>query len=86
MTFRERLKGVAIALAILIGCFPVAVTVTLLIAPFWSWFERRSGMEAYGHSGPSEWCYLVAYCLLVCLCTAFWSRANRRTRAPDRNG
>ena len=77
VNFRERIKGVGIALALLIGCFPVAVVITLITSPVWSWYEAQFGIEAYGHSGPAEWCYLVSYGLLIAGCAIIWSRVNR---------
>jgi len=77
MTFRERLKGVAIALFVLLMCLPVAVAGTILTSPFWRWFETQSGIEAYGHSGPAEWCYLVTYGVLVTIATFIWWRTNQ---------
>jgi len=76
MTLRDRLRGVAIALVLLIGCFPVAVVITLIASPFWSWLEEQFKIEAYGHSGPAEWCYLVTYSLLVIICTVIWWRRD----------
>ena len=38
--------GVAIILA------PVAVFMTILILPLWSWIEATFGIESIGHSGP----------------------------------
>jgi len=73
-----------IALALLVGCFPIAVIMTIFTSPFWAWFERQFGIEAYGHSGPASWCYLVMYGLLVAICTLQWSRINRR-RQPKEN-
>ena len=83
MTLAGQLKGVAIALAILIACFPPAVIMTLSAASFWRWLERTFGLEAFGHSGPAEWCYLATYFVLVAAATFVWSRA-RRGRARGR--
>ncbi len=44
---------------------PVAIVLTILLSPFWNWFETASGIESFGHSGPSEWCYLVIYIPLL---------------------
>ena len=76
MTFRDRLKGVAIAIAILVACFPLAAVLTISMSSLWSGLEARTGIEAYGHSGPAEWCYLVTYGLLVGICTLVWTKAN----------
>lgn len=82
MTLVQRLKGVAIAMTILVACFPLAAVLTILVSPLWSWFEARTGIEAYGHSGPAEWCYLVTYGLLVAICTRVWTKIHR-TRAGN---
>ncbi len=78
MTFQDRLKGAGIALALLIAGFPAAIAVTIFAAPFWLWFEGLTGIEAYGHSGPSEWCYLVDYGLLVAISAFIWSHIHRK--------
>lgn len=77
MTFRDRLKGVAIAIAILVACFPLAAVLTIPMSPLWSRLEALTGIEAYGHSGPAEWCYLLIYGLLVGICTLVWAKASR---------
>lgn len=83
--FRERLKGVLIAIALLIVCFPFAVIITIVTAPFWSWLELQTNVEAYGHSGPDEWCYLLVYALLVAGCGLVWSHIQRQqiSRKPE---
>lgn len=81
MIFRDRVKGVGIALALLIGCFPIAVVMTIIASPLWSWFEGQFRIEAYGHSGPAAWCYLVSYSVLVAICTFIWSRIDLRKAA-----
>ncbi len=75
-------RALAVALlAVPLACAPLAVAVTVLGAPFWAWFEAAFGVQAYGHHGPLEWCYLLAFALLVaagwCLVAAAWRR-----RAP----
>ena len=40
---------------------PVALAVTLLLYPVWSWLERTTGIESVGHSGPASWCYLAVW-------------------------
>ena len=44
--------------------FPLAIVVTVIISPFWSWFESISGIESYGHMGPAIWCYIFDYSIL----------------------
>ena len=71
-------REAGIAAAIFLGCLPLAVVITLLASPFWSWFEHNTGIESLGHSGPAEWCYLLAWGLLVTTCLLL--RARRRMR------
>ena len=40
---------------------PVALAVTLLLYPVWSWLERTTGIHSVGHSGPAGWCYLAVW-------------------------
>jgi len=44
---------------------PIAVVATFMLWRFWDWFERKTGIESLGHSGPAEWCYLAIYTILV---------------------
>jgi hypothetical protein len=49
----------------LIVCAPIAFIVTLLMAPFWGWYEARTGIESLGHSGPADWCFELTYAVVV---------------------
>jgi hypothetical protein len=44
---------------------PIAFIITILVHPFWRWFEKVSGIESFGHSGPAEWCYWLGYSAIV---------------------
>jgi hypothetical protein len=44
---------------------PLAIATTIIVHPFWRWFELSTGIELYGHSGPAEWCYVFDYALFV---------------------
>lgn len=61
-------------------CAPIAIAITVLVWPFWGWFESVTGVEALGHSGPATWCYLATYAallgLLVVLRRHFAQRAS----------
>lgn len=83
MKLRDRVKGVAIAIAILLACFPAAAVLTILTSPMWSWFEDLTGLEAYGHSGPAEWCYLVIYGLLAGIATVVWEKTRHARTAKQ---
>ncbi len=54
-------------IVILILCFPVSFFITIVLFPFWLWIEHSFSIEAAGHSGPSEWCFLVVYAICVVL-------------------
>ena len=83
MRLGERVKGAAIAIAILLACFPAAAVLTILTSPMWSGFEDLTSLEAYGHSGPAEWCYLVMYGLLVGIATVVWQKVGRARKAKQ---
>jgi hypothetical protein len=51
--------------AIALLSVPLSVLATLLLLPFWSWLESAARIEAVGHSGPAEWCYLLVFAVLV---------------------
>jgi len=54
--------GLLLALA---GTLFVAFWVTIFLAPVWRWIERDFGVEAIGHSGPAEWCFLLVFAVLA---------------------
>lgn len=65
-------------LAALVAAVPVAAIATFLLAPLWSWFEARTGIESIGHSGPADWCFLVVYSLIVIVAIALLWRLRGR--------
>ena len=79
MNLAERLKGVAIAIALLIICIPLAIIITIFTSSFWLWVEQYFEIEAYGHSGPAEWCYIILYGFIVAIFTYVWSRIKNRS-------
>ena len=42
---------------------PLSVVTTIILFPFWSWFESATRIESVGHSGPADWCYAVIFLL-----------------------
>ena len=76
----SRLTGALAGLAIVLLSMPVALIATLVGIPFWSWLESALGIEAIGHSGPAEWCYLVTWLALVSIGGVIWSASRRRTK------
>ena len=65
------LKKIALLILIFILSIPLAIAVTLFTFPLWRWFEAMTGIEAYGHSGPAQWCYLLVYGLIVAVFCVF---------------
>ena len=56
---------------VLVFAIPIAFITTILIHPFWRWFERISGVESFGHSGPAEWCYWFDYMVIIVIGVSF---------------
>ena len=54
-----------ILLAVFFISTPLSIVATILLFPFWSWFEATTGIESVGHSGPAEWCYMAAFLIVV---------------------
>jgi H+/Cl- antiporter ClcA len=65
----------ALGLGVAVLAAPAALLVTVMLSPFWNWFESVSGIESMGHSGPANWCFVAVYgLLLVVAATAWWRR------------
>lgn len=65
------------ALLLLTLCLPLSMVLTFASFPFWRWIEERFGIEAFGHSGPAEWCFQLVYLLLLLLAGILWWRLSR---------
>ena len=37
----------------------LSLILTVILFPFWGWFESVTGIESLGHSGPATWCFLL---------------------------
>lgn len=46
---------------------PAGSALTLILHPFWSWWEAITGWESVGHSGPAGWCCLATWVALIVL-------------------
>lgn len=69
------MRSAATVALTLIGAVPVALLVTFLAVPFWSWLEKTTGIESLGHSGPAQWCFVATYvAVLAVLAVAFGFR------------
>ena len=64
-------------LATIIVTAPLSIVGTWLLLPLWRWLEAATGIEAIGHSGPSQWCYVAVF--LVMLAAAASGMLLRRT-------
>jgi hypothetical protein len=62
---KRPLRVVLTLLAIILIAAPLSVVITILLFPFWSWFEASVGIESVGHSGPAEWCFVIVLFLFV---------------------
>ena len=65
-------------------CLPTAALLTLALLPLWSWIEREYGVEAVGHSGPSDWCYWLVFGSLSVIVLAVLFRSRWKEGADDR--
>ena len=63
---------------------PLAIVLTLLLYPLWSWVESSTGFESVGHSGPAEWCYVTVFALLIAGVMVF--RQIRQRKSPQAPG
>jgi hypothetical protein len=75
-----RIRQLLIASSVLLLCLPVAVLLTLLLSPLWSWLEATSAIPAAGPSGPAPWCFVVVYVLVAGPCCAVMLLRRRRGR------
>ena len=78
MNTASRLRGFGIALAICIIAAPIAIVGTIALIPLWSWIESRFQIESIGHSGPSEWCYLTTYIVILIGASFIWRVIRHR--------
>jgi hypothetical protein len=77
------------ALALLVGAFPLAFILTIVLMPLWSHIEAAYAIESVGHSGPADWCFEVTYSVVVVLvgavAIAFGRSRSQRYRRSPRN-
>lgn len=76
-------KALAV-ISLFVVAMPVAFIATLVLLPLWRWIEADLGIEAIGHSGPADWCYLSVYGFLVILgLLLLWHLGRRKGAAAD---
>lgn len=78
MTFGKRLKGVGIALAIVILTAPLALFIGLISVPLLRWLEMHYPIEVIGHSGPADWVFIAIYVVLIIVAGILWSFLIRK--------
>jgi len=61
------IKHILFYLLSVVLALPLALIITFLLWPFWSWFEGVSGIESMGHSGPASWCFAAVYAVILSL-------------------
>ena len=85
---RAGVKALLVQLAVRLGlavvAVPVALAVTLVLFPFWSWVEHTTGIESVGHSGPASWCYLAVWVPMAAalLMPPLWRVVQSLLRGP----
>ena len=73
------MKRALLYVAAMIAAVPLAFVLTFLCSPFWNWFESATGIESYGHSGPSDWCFWLTYAvMLLCFFIGITVAGKRR--------
>lgn len=76
---RDPMKKALIFLAVCVAAAPMAVVVTLLLIPFWRWFEEKTGVESIGHSGPADWSFALVYFLILIASFGGWVLWQRKS-------
>lgn len=72
------MRKLVISCLLLVVSLPIAFISTILLHPFWRWFEKLSGIESFGHSGPAEWCYWFDYIVLLVIAAFIVSNTGKR--------
>jgi len=62
----------------IVWVMPAGLVLTLVLYPFWSWWEATTGWESIGHSGPADWCYLATWAVLLAVAGLVALAARRR--------
>lgn len=73
--------------AVLLIAAPLAVLLTLLLYPLWSWLDVIIGVESLGQSGPAAWCYELVYLVLVITGVRYVIKKNwRNSKSISKQG
>jgi uncharacterized membrane protein len=82
----KRTIRIALILVACVACsLPLAIVTGVFTAPLWNAFEARTGIESYGHSGPSDWVYEMLWIVWTgVLIGAVFAVRNRSKAATTR--
>jgi hypothetical protein len=78
------IRRLVVFVIVLLMTVPAAIVTTMLATPFFAWIEARFGVEAVGHSGPAEWCYVSVYVTMLAAFTLGSQRLVSRFQAPSK--
>ena len=70
------LKHLLIVLASAVLGFISGFIVAIVTAPFWGWFEDKTGIESLGHSGPADWVFEFIFALCFIFFFVFLNGAS----------
>ncbi len=78
--------GLVVVLVVVVS-LPLSFAITIFLVPLWRLLEARWGIEAIGHSGPSEWCFYSVWGLMLAAAALAWWLAVRGARkaSPPRS-
>jgi hypothetical protein len=72
-----RTRDVLGGIALLLFAVPVSLYASLLLLPLWRWIEANLHVEAVGHSGPADWCFVATYAVVAAAGGLVWFYARR---------
>jgi hypothetical protein len=84
----KKSKHVLIAVASLILGFIVGCVGALVTWPFWGWFEKTTGIESLGHSGPDDWVsnFMIGLAVVAIFVLLEFTFREKPTPTTPRNG
>jgi hypothetical protein len=75
-------KHALIAVVSLVLGFIGGTIAAIATWPFWGWFEKNTGIESLGHSGPDDWVYYFMAGLAAVVIFAALEFLFRKRPAP----
>ena len=79
------MRKLVILIIVMLFAMPISWIATIIIHPFWRWLEDATGIESFGHSGPTDWCFWFDYCILVVLVAIIVLRTKARKKQSKIN-